>query len=33
MVSARQSARPGVHFLFEALDPKTVMAQLQKAGI
>jgi hypothetical protein len=33
MISEGKSVRPGVHFLFEAVDPITFMAELKKAGV
>lgn len=33
LISEGKSVRPGVHFLFEAVDPITFMAELKKAGV
>jgi hypothetical protein len=33
MISEGKSVRPGVHFLAEAVDPITFMAELKKAGV
>jgi hypothetical protein len=33
MVSAGKGVRPGVHFLFDAVEPVAVMAELRKAGL
>ena len=33
LISEGQSVRPGVHFLFEAVDPIAFMAELKKAGV
>ena len=33
MISQGKSVRPGVHFLFDAVDPVTFMAELKKAEV
>jgi len=33
MIFERRSVRPGVHFLFQAVDPTSFMAELKKAGV